>query len=243
LPDFDLARFDDLDDYARALQYAQQEWLKAGGAVDDVPALVEEATSLRDLLHSDVLALVRRGLLSGEPFRNVKKQNGHRPLATDLGVLASTLLGKFALIQGKTAITKEELNKAVELSDKLAEAIGLKARAPADTDEAAVIRRKAYTLFLKVYEDVRVAVMYVRRHEGDGDSFAPSLYAVRAAHARKREPDAPTSDEAAGSSELAADGAHPVASPAPAASATPAPEAHIPGGLPGAGPVLAPLKR
>jgi hypothetical protein len=45
--------------------------------------------------------------------------------------------------------------------------------------EATLTRLRAFTLFSRVYEDVRRAVQYVRGKAGDADAIMPSLYAGR----------------------------------------------------------------
>jgi hypothetical protein len=69
------------------------------------------------------------------------------------------------------------------------------AGAPNPTDPAEQ-RVRAYTLFVKAYEETRRAVAYLRWHEGDLDDIMPSLFANRksARKVKESDPDPPTND-------------------------------------------------
>jgi len=62
----------------------------------------------------------------------------------------------------------------------------LRHEVPERATEAADVRRRADTLFVRAYDEVRRIVAYLRWHEGDADSIAPSLYAKRKASRRRR---------------------------------------------------------
>ena len=57
--------------------------------------------------------------------------------------------------------------------------IGRRGWRVAGVSVAAELRVRAFTLFVHAYSNARRAVTYLRWHEGDADSIAPSLYAGR----------------------------------------------------------------
>ena len=94
---------------------------------------------------------------------------------------------------------------------------------------AAQARQRTYTLLAKAYNQVRRAVCFLRRDEGDADAVAPSLYAGRGGRKKVQ-------------SELAADAAPSAAFPAASAAASSVvaatTTATVPVGLPGADPFI-----
>lgn len=201
LPDFAASLLDDLDDMARALQHAHGLYLQATKSPLALQSLLDRATVLRDLLLAEAVVHAKRGVINPDSFREVKKTAGHRGLVVDLQILVATLKEKLPELAGKSAVNAEELNSAVLLIDTLTEAIGTKEHSPAMREETIEIRAKAFSLLVESYEEVRNAVIYVRRREGDADSFAPSLYANR------------TRSSSAPSEDTATTGVHPVATP------------------------------
>jgi hypothetical protein len=187
LKDFNVEAFDELDDYARALQHAHGLYIQATRPPGALQELVTRAMALRDVLHADALALAKRGLLNPESFKDVKRVSGHRALILDLQVLVATLQGDWRRIAGRTAVQAEELESAVLLIDTLTEAVGTKEQSPEKAEEIRLIRKKAYALLMHNYEEIRSAVIYVRRGEGDVDSIMPSLYAGRSPGGREVE--------------------------------------------------------
>jgi hypothetical protein len=184
LKDFDEEAFDELDDYARALQHAHGLFIQATRPPGVLQELVDRAQALRDVLHADALALAKRGLVDTDSFKDVKRVSGHRALILDLQVLVATLKAAWDRIQGRTAVQPEELDNAILLIDTLTEAVGTKEQTPEKADEIRLIRKKAYALLMHTYEEIRSGVNYVRRREGDADSIMPSLYAGRLSGAR-----------------------------------------------------------
>ena len=57
-------------------------------------------------------------------------------------------------------------------------AVGDREQTPTQID-AADRRQRAFSLFVKAYDQARRAIQYVRWEQGDADSIAPSLYSGR----------------------------------------------------------------
>ena len=182
---------------------------------------------MRETFVTDLNALVRRGLVGSDRVGELKVPNGYRAVADDLFSLVNILRSSWDAIQGKTAISEEELTEAELLASRLIDTVGQRDEAPQTIAEAALRRQRAYTLLMNAYDDVRRVVIFVRWHEGDADEVAPSLYAGRSNGKRKQEGEAP----AAGASQPSA------TSPAPATAAPTANTPTAPIGMPGSDPL------
>lgn len=179
LPRFNLVTFDKLEDYTYALHFTHACYVAATRPPDGLQSLAEEAGLVRDRMRQDALALVGHGLVDGVPIAQVKGGTTYRSMALDLQVLSRVLKESWASIQGKSAVTIEHLNAASKLSLALMRVVGLREKAPAVVAAALETRNRAFTLFIRAYEETRSAVAYLRRHEGDADAIAPSLYPGR----------------------------------------------------------------
>jgi hypothetical protein len=93
-------------------------------------------------------------------------------------------------------VTLAALNDAGNRAVELLAAVGLREQGAISTGEAARLRQKAYTFFVRAYEDARRAVVYLRAAEGDADEIAPSLYAGRGGSRRRPSEEAPVNGAA-----------------------------------------------
>lgn len=212
LQDFDLEGFDKLETKARALGHAHTLHLSASPS-PEIAEIAEDGADLRETLVVDVSALARRGLVDGDALKSLKGPVGYRNLAFDLAALSNLLRRAWPEIQGKCGLEESDIERARALADQLLTAVGLRQfDAPVQT-ESALRRTRAFTLFVRSYDQVRRAVSYLRWDEGDADEFAPSLYERR--HVKK-------------ANELVAPSPSPVAPPANGAA-----PARVAPGLPG----------
>jgi hypothetical protein len=174
LPESDLSAFDELGDYARALGHAHVVHSVAARRDAAPQALRERARRVRSLLVSDVKALVERELITPDPLGQLKGTPGYRNLAFDLLALVALLRDAWSTIEGRTALTRGELDQAEALAHELLVAYSRREKTPETSTE---MRLRAFTLFVRAYDEVRRAVRYLRWKEGDYDAIAPSLYA------------------------------------------------------------------
>jgi hypothetical protein len=185
IPSFDLVRFDKLEGYTLALGHAHALYLAASEPTESLEELSKTAAGTRELLSSDAAALAQRGFIDGVKLRALKGPIGYRNLAFDLFTLAALLRDNWAKVAGKTAVQLSELDAAETLADRLLTAVGNREQGPAIVAETSDIRQRAFTLFVKAYDDVRRAVSFLRWHDDDADTIAPSLYAGRGNGRRK----------------------------------------------------------
>ena len=187
LPGFDLSSFDALATYTYALGHAHAIFLGTASASSSLQALGEAAAESRELLLSDAEALARRGLLEPERLQELKGPPGYRNIAFDLLALATILRESWSAIEGKTALRQDELSAAEVLAEQLIRAVGVREQAPHVIATSSEMRQRAFTLFVRAYDQARRAVRFLRWDDGDHDAIAPSLYAGRSNGRRRGE--------------------------------------------------------
>jgi hypothetical protein len=90
----------------------------------------------------------------------------------------------WSAIASRTAVQLDEVGAAEDLVDRTLGALGDREQRTVAIADAQHTRQRAYTLFAKSYDESRRAVSFLRRHEGDADEIAPSLFAGRNAGSR-----------------------------------------------------------
>ena len=189
MPSHDLVQYRKIEDYAKGLSHANTLHSIASKPPDDLQTVYDEAVVVRERLLSDSNTLIARGYINAESLKNMKGPVGYKNAATDLQILASNLKDNWPTISGKCAIEMSELEHALKLAARLLRVVGLREQSPAVIAAAADIRTRAFTQFVRAYDNARRAIIYLRWHEGDADIIAPSLYAGRS-NGRKKPADA-----------------------------------------------------
>lgn len=177
LPGLDQTKIQGLEEYTEAAAEADGRLIAAMTPPPEIVALNAQAITMRELLRSDAAALAHRNLLSREQVDAFNGYVGYKNVAFELIAWASLMRENWNVIKGKTALTEEEVQSAKDLGERLLRAAGLREQAPALQAEAAHLRQQAVTLFLAAYDETRRAIGYLRWHENDADTIAPSLYA------------------------------------------------------------------
>lgn len=190
LPLFPIVLLDMLRQYALGAWYAHLLALPPSGPDNPVKPLLDEADPLRANLLGDAEALARRGLLPEETVKEIRAGHGNVDTANDLVALSALFTRYWEAIKNRTAATEEEVRRAGELGPLLLAALGVRDHgvviAPADAAERRV---RAFTLFVHAYDEVRRAVYYLRWHDDDADTLAPSLYKGRGGRGAARTPE------------------------------------------------------
>jgi hypothetical protein len=179
LPDFDRKNFDRLQTYTMALSHAFAQSKSSTPAADNLPDLNVEGTTLRDNFLADMQTLTRRSLINADAIKSCKGYTGYKNVATELQVLVTVARGSWDRIKDKCGISLEELDRADKVAAHMLRLVGLREQAPQMIAAAAEERDRAFTLFVRSYDQVRRAVLYLRWDEDDADEIAPSLYAGR----------------------------------------------------------------
>ncbi len=224
LPKFDLSKVDKVGTYARATGFAHGQYLAASKPIEPIADLAAELTTVRELLVSDVVALANRKLLDGERLKLLQGPSGFKGLTFDVIQVVSMMRDHWSEIEGKTAVSMQELEHAEQLAERLATAVGLRDQGPGAVTAASETRQRAFSLLVNAYDQLRRVLTFLRWTEDDIDQIAPSLYAGRGTSRKKTAPapdPAPVPDNgtvapanAAGAPAPApANGTHPVISP------------------------------
>jgi hypothetical protein len=110
LQTFDLVAFDKMEDYALALKSANGRYLSSLVPSDELKALVEDATNVRETLVLDATALARRGILDSSQLRELRGAVGYKNLATDLEPIL--LRPRYAMSWLRGPMTRGEIQRA-----------------------------------------------------------------------------------------------------------------------------------
>lgn len=197
LPKHPVHYLDDLEQIALAAWFAHLRTLSTDDRPGIVDTLLAEATPLRKSLLIAADALADRGLVSQTTVDQIRSGQGHLDMANDLVALAALFYEAWPRVQGKTAVTMEDIDRAARLGPQLMAAIGLRDNSvPVESDEAALTRVRAFSLLVKAYKECCAASRYLRRHEEDPDALTPSLFTrhTKARKAGKEEPEEPAAD-------------------------------------------------
>lgn len=173
LPDHTADLLDRLRDAALAAYHAHLASVARPKDESERARLLEEARPLREALLLDAEALAHRRLVAPERVASIRAGRGNLDTAGDLLALASLFAEAWPSIQGRTAATVEEIERAGELGARLLSAIAEDAPAGSTWGD---VRQRAFSLFASIYEECRRAIAYLRWHERDAEAIAPSLY-------------------------------------------------------------------
>lgn len=211
LPSVDLRIVDEIGTYALAAWYTHLLMLPAT-TEQKVAALLDEATPLREHLLIAAEALAHRGFLDEATVKAIREGKGNLDKANDLVALAALFSASWDRVKNKTTVEWPEVERASTLGPALLVALGARdqpgIRAPSPSDPG-LRRARAYTLFVRAYDECRRAVTFLRWHEGDVDQIAPSLFAARGGGRKPSAQKEPDEEGAAPPEEPNAEGSGP----------------------------------
>ena len=197
LPTFEIGLFDKLEPYTLALGHAQTAYQTANEPPASLIELGNTVLKTREVLVAEVTLLTARGLVDAVVLNELKGTNGYKNTAFDVFALSNILKNRWSVISTRTHVTREELDEAENQADLLLTRYGEREQAPVVAAQTVRDRQAAYTLVMEIYEEVRAAIAYLRRKQGDADSIAPSLYLGRtSAKKNPSEATAPTTEAA-----------------------------------------------
>jgi hypothetical protein len=182
---FDVARFDKLEDYARALVHTDTLHSTTFRSKTEQKAIYAEAFEIRDVLHLDLTVLARRKLIDSKALLNYRGRIGYANVAADLQLVAQILKDNWPSLDGKCATNPAEIEHATKLALRLLRVAGQRDQDTEAQAQATDRRNRAFTLFVSAYEDAQRVLRCLRYQEGDASDIAPTLYNGRAG-AKKR---------------------------------------------------------
>jgi len=168
-----------LKEYTMAAVEAQSRWVTAMTPPENIAVLNGEALAMRNLLRSDARLLAKRGLIAPGCLASFKGHIGYKNVGFELIGRANLMRDCWSAIHDKTPTTVVEVQRAKDIGERLVYAAGCREQAPVIRAEAAKLRQQAFTLMLNSYNETRRAISFLRWHEGDAETIAPSLYAGR----------------------------------------------------------------
>jgi len=180
LPTFDKANILMLNDLALGTWYAHLVWVAQNRRdTTAFDTLIEEATELRRALLADAEALAYRGLVDEQRVAEIREGRGHLDTANDLVALSSLFGEAWVRVEGRTAATRTEIERAAELGVQLIISIGRRSDTGPDFSpgglDPADVRLRAYTLLRAAYDECLRAVTYLRWSFEDAQLVVPPM--------------------------------------------------------------------
>jgi hypothetical protein len=211
---------DQLEDAVRAFGHAQAQYLVLRHGVDTTK-MVEELSQQRRVLLAETRSLVSQKKLPASVMAELVGGVGQKALCMDVLQLVAGFRAEWASVSSITPVTEAELDHVEALANALATTLGENEYAMSPASPSAELRARAYTFFIRTYDEVRRAIAFVRWDEGDADSIAPSLAAGRTRRSAN-EVTVPPTPIATPAAPVTASPVAPVPTPTPVAPAAPA---------------------
>ncbi len=182
LPGLNGRLLDELESAAMAAWYAHLMYVQEPeGRV--LEAMAAEAIELRATLRIAAEILAVKGELPLGELAGLGVGSDSLAIARDLTQLATVFQRNAQRLAGRTAVTATEIERAASLGPELMMALSMSHLEDALSASARRLRERACTLLELQWEQVRLAVGFLRWHEGDVDELVPSL---RVSRARRR---------------------------------------------------------
>ena len=177
LPKFDAKELVlDLANVGYAMFYANQLTIGAT-ASRDFEKNVARATTLRERVLVTLDNLVVFGILEPAQVAEIRAGSGYRDLAGDLVSGVRLIDGVAANVRERLLFTKEEANEAVTLARQILATVVLREQGTSiDGVDLNKQRQQVFTFGVKVYDQARRAIQYLRFDEKDADDILPSLF-------------------------------------------------------------------
>lgn len=184
LPRHPIRLLDELDDYIQAAAFSERLvslTAHTEGDADKFNEMIEEGRRLRKIMLSSAEPLVLKGLLDEAKVKAIRSGQGHEDMAADLIELAALYSEAWPRVKHKSPVEQEEVERARSLGQEISELLILRRSdsSKLSPEECAEQRDRAYALLIRAYDETARAVGYLRWHEKDADSFAPSLFKAK----------------------------------------------------------------
>jgi hypothetical protein len=194
MQDVDAALIQKIPDYAWTLKFWNSAALYETAPSPGLTALAERGYAIRERLLGDLGALAGHGFLEATLLANFAGTSSHQKLSDDLLGLAKLVPERWEVIRGRSAITLEAAAEASDVGAKLAVAVGGRDRTPAAIAHAQKQKLRAYTLFMRAYDEARRAITFLRWHEDDGDTILPSVFTTKRSQKRREDAERPAAE-------------------------------------------------
>jgi hypothetical protein len=184
LPRHPIRLLDELDDYIQAAAFSERLvslTAHTEGGADKFNEMMEEGRRLRKLMLLAAETLVLKGLVDEAKVKAIRSGQGYEDMAADLLELAALYSEAWPRVKNKSPVEQEEVERARSLGQEISELLILRRSdsAKLSPEECMEQRDRAYALLIRAYDETARAVGYLRWHEKDADSFAPSLFKAK----------------------------------------------------------------
>lgn len=173
---------DELPIVARATKQADIEHARAQPTID-AAGMHKEVLGAHQLLMTDAQALANRKLIDARALEPARDTQGYQATLRSVLVLVSLLREAWPRIHGISPLKKEDIDNAERVAQHMSTALARRDHG-VDKVPAAELRTRALSMLVHRYSEVRRIMTYLRWHQGDADTFAPSLWAGRGRRTR-----------------------------------------------------------
>lgn len=167
---------------AYAVEQANVE-VAAAESDSDLRLANDELLEALALLETDLDGAANRKLLDRSRIEPGRSKQGYRTVVMSTLVLVSVAREFWPTIERRVPITQAEVDRAEALAQAQLKRLNEREQGVSRMTVMEV-RRRAISLLIKTYGEVRRMITYVRWWEGDADVIAPSLWSGR----RRRNP-------------------------------------------------------
>lgn len=169
---------------AFALWYTETRWQHARKSKRPVSEQVHfpQAIDLRKEFLDAADYLWRRDARIKKILKEIREGNSQRDLADDLQRLAQLFLEHLDVIDGRTDITRDDIDHAFALSVQILDSV-----LEQDQKEAIRLRNRAFSLLADAYLDVFMAGRFIHRRDKDTSALYPSIHRTDSSTPRNTE--------------------------------------------------------
>lgn len=177
LPGIDTTKLERFALYAEALYFTQTTLVSRASRAKQMPALASEGWKVREIFmkYADLLVTLER--FPADVLARLREGSGYRDLIEDLGALTAWFREVPDLTAPGSLVTVDLVDRAAELARTMRDTAGLDHDLDLTQGQLLAERQKLGVLLLAAHSEIRRAIEYIRYHEGDAATLAPTLYA------------------------------------------------------------------
>jgi hypothetical protein len=172
---FEFAHLDNLRDYAIAVKYLVNAEDNARATVDPgASAALAEGRAFREKIAATAEMFAKHDIFDAAVVASIEAlPRGYDGTSNAIIRYCALFVEHRAEVEGKMIHSMQSIEEWREKAVSLG-ALGASPSSKTP-EELRDLRRRAVTLFMNAYQEVRWAIEYVRRHERDATDFAPVL--------------------------------------------------------------------
>jgi hypothetical protein len=191
----EIAKLDNLRDYALALGHAHARYAQALGANDDLVELTTEGRGLCERLQAAATNLSSLGWLTPSALTD-RASDDDTNIALGLQLLAESLLACWSELADKTDLRRAEVEHAQFVARRILVLRERREQAPVRRERSSLLRQRAYALCATTYAEARSALALLGYGNAELEAIAPSLsFAGEARDLGSEAPGAPEAPE------------------------------------------------